>query len=314
MSVALMLTHPFHPSTARLIVRLLAWQRRATARPQQGRRAPERADGARSTSGRAAVFDSVAEKPKAHAEPNGDDMEIEPDVSGEAAAPQGVQTEEQRARRGRVIEDQVWRDRLRLVIDATDASEGDKDKVYEYWTGEYQLEFNETGERCTDRRVLELLQRVLTPERVMQLSKFVKEKLATGLDEFNIVLIKQGGPELAKLFAKRSWRPASTSSTSCSSSRVGPSSPSSSPSLSQPRWRLPFSFPTSWTTWHATLIPKPGKDRCKLSGWREIWIQAHLWKMVVGAILPECAEVFARMRPWCNAGFEPGRGCSEGKL
>jgi len=34
-----------------------------------------------------------------------------------------------------------------------------------------------------------------------------------------------------------------------------------------------FSFPTSWTTWHATLIPKPGKDRCKLSGWREIWIQ-----------------------------------------
>ena len=102
---------------------------------------------------------------------------------------------EQRAQRLRASEDLAWRDRLRAVIDASDAPEGDKDKVYEYWTGEYQLEFNETGEKCTDRRVLALLQRVLTPERVMQLSKSVKEKLATGLDEFNAVLIKQGGIE-----------------------------------------------------------------------------------------------------------------------
>ena len=103
------------------------------------------------------------------------------------------------------------------------------------------------------------------------------------------MLIKQGGPELAKLFAESiATKVAAT-------------------------FFLPYELDDN-TTWHATLIPKPGKDRCKLSGWREIWIQAHLWKMVVGAILPECAEVFARMRPWCNAGFKPGRGCSEGKL
>ncbi|KOO29441.1 hypothetical protein Ctob_004847, partial [Chrysochromulina tobinii] len=155
-----------------------------------------------SISERAAVLDTAAEKHEAHAELNGDDMETELDVSGEAADLRGVQTDEQRAQRRRDIEDRLWRDRLRSVIDATDASEGDKDRVYEYWTGEYQLEFNETGEKCTDRRVLELLQRVLTPERVMQLSKSVKEKLATGLDEFNVVLVKQGGPELAKLFAE----------------------------------------------------------------------------------------------------------------
>ena len=235
-----------------------------------------------SISERAAVFDTAAEKPEVHAELNGDDMETELDVSGEAADLQGVQSEEQRAQRRRDIENRLWRDRLRSAIYATDASEGDKDRVYEYWTGEYQLEFNETGEKCTDLRVLELLQRVLTPERVMQLSKSVKEKLATGLDEFNVVLVKQGGPELAKLFAESIATEVAT-----------------------------FSFPTSWTTWHATLIPKPGKDRCKLSGWREIWIQAHLWKLVVGAILPECAEVIAHTRPWCNAGFEPGRGCPE---
>ena len=116
------------------------------------------------------------------------------------------------------------------------------------------------------------MQRLLTPERVLELTKLIKEKLTTGLDEFNLVLVKQGGLELAKLFAD-----------ACVEEIAA------------------FSFPTSWTTWHATLIPKPGKDRCKLSGWREIWIQSHLWKLMVGAILPECAEVFARTptRPWC---------------
>jgi len=243
-----------------------------------------------SISERAAVLDTAAEKHEAHAELNGDDMETELDVSGEAADLRGVQTDEQRAQRRRDIEDRLWRDRLRSVIDATDASEGDKDRVYEYWTGEYQLEFNETGEKCTDRRVLELLQRVLTPERVMQLSKSVKEKLATGLDEFNVVLVKQGGPELAKLFAESIAIEVAT-----------------------------FSFPTSWTTWHATLIPKPGKDRCKLSGWREIWIQAHLWKLVVGAILPECAEVIAHTGRGATRVSSPGaaarnnlRHCGQG--
>ena len=55
--------------------------------------------------------------------------------------------------------------------------------------------------RCVDLRVHALLQRLLTPERVLELTKLVKEKLTTGLDEFNLVLVKQGGLELAKLFA-----------------------------------------------------------------------------------------------------------------
>ena len=171
---------------------------------------------------------------------------------------------------------------LRSAIGATDASDVDKEAAFDYWMGEYQLEFNESGDRCVDPRVHALLQRLLTPERVLELTKSVKEKLTTGLDEFNLVLVKQGGLELAKLFAD-----------ACVDEIAA------------------FSFPTSWTTWHVTLIPKPGKDRCKLSGWREIWIQSHLWKLVVGAILPECAEVFARTRPWCNAGFEAGRGYPE---
>jgi len=184
--------------------------------------------------------------------------------------------------RERARERDAWHEELRSVIGATGASDGDKASAFDYWTGEYQLEFNESGDRCTDQRARALLQRLLTPERVLELTKLVKEKLATGLDEFNLVLVKQGGLELAKLFADACVEEVAV-----------------------------FSFPTSWTTWHATLIPKPGKDRCKLSGWREIWIQSHLWKLVVGAILPECAEVFARTRPWCNAGFEAGRGCPE---
>ena len=182
----------------------------------------------------------------------------------------------------RILERDAWHEELRSVIGAAGASDGDKAAAFDYWTGEYQLEFNESGDRCVDQRALALLQRLLTPERVLELTKSVKEKLATGLDEFNLVLVKQGGLELAKLFADACVEEVAA-----------------------------FSFPTSWTTWHATLIPKPGKDRCKLSGWREIWIQSHLWKLVVGAILPECAEVFARTRPWCNAGFEAGRGCPE---
>ena len=110
----------------------------------------------------------------------------------------------------------------------------------------------------------------------------MKEKLATGLDEFCGILISKGGEELAKLFTKTLIEELSG-----------------------------FCFAESWVTVHATLIPKPGKDGCKLSGWREIWVQSHLWKMVVGAILPELSEPINATRPWCNAGFTEHRGCPE---
>jgi len=129
----------------------------------------------------------------------------------------------------RALERDAWHEELRSAIGNTSASDADKEAAFAYWTGEYQLEFNESGDRCIDQRARALLQRLLTPERVLELTKLVKEKLATGLDEFNLVLVKQGGLELAKLFAD-----------ACAEEVAA------------------FYFPTSWTTWHATLIPKPG--------------------------------------------------------
>ena len=56
----------------------------------------------------------------------------------------------------------AWHDALRSAIGATDDSDVDKEASFDYWTGEYQLEFNESGDRCVDSRVHALLQRLLS--------------------------------------------------------------------------------------------------------------------------------------------------------
>ena len=173
---------------------------------------------------------------------------------------------------------QTLRDRLSSVQIADEAADG----VRDYWSESYPMRFDEEDDLCVDKRIHDRLRRLLTPERMVELARTVKEKLATALDEFSAVLIKRGDEDLARLFAQEVVDEIAT-----------------------------FSFPESWTMQEATLIPKPGKDRVKLSGWREIWVQAHMWKVVVNAVLPECRTAIDAVRPWCNSGFIALHGCPE---
>ena len=179
----------------------------------------------------------------------------------------------------------AWRREFEAVLMRHESDEHRREVVEKYWTEAYPIIYDEDDDVCMDERVHDLLIRRLTPGRLTELSKKMKEKLATGLDEFTGMLVDKGGEQLAELFAK---------------------------TLIEELKGLCFA--ESWITVHATLIPKPGKDRCKLSGWREIWVQSHLWKMVVGAILPELSELINKTRPWCNAGFTEHRGCPEMSL
>ena len=174
--------------------------------------------------------------------------------------------------------------RAQLAALAEERIEGmaEREALLQYWNEDYNLQYDSEDDACVDPRVRALLDKMLTVPRMLELSGAVKNKLATGLDEFSLVLIKRGGAELAQIFVDEMKEELQS-----------------------------FTFPESWSVWHATLIPKPGKDRCKLSGWREIWVQAHLWKLVVGAVLPCTLEFLNKFRPWSNAGFEAMRGCPE---
>ena len=153
-----------------------------------------------------------------------------------------------------------------------------------YWEKEHRISYDERG-RCDDDRVREMAEVHITPERVAEVVASVKDRLATGVDEFSAALIKRGPETIKYIFAAE---------------------------LREVVGRL--SYPKSWRTWHATLIPKPGKDRRTLKGYREIWVQSHLWKLIVGCVAKAIYEPISKVRVWCNAGYEERRGCPEQSL
>ena len=171
--------------------------------------------------------------------------------------------------------------------------EGGDDDVYEgmygflpremrkYWEETMPIKFDEEGV-CIDERMAAMACLWLTPERVKRLAEKVTAKLATGVDEFSSFLIKRAPEKVAEMFAGGLKEAVST-----------------------------LTFPEKWKTWHASLLPKAGKDRRTLKGYREVWVQSHLWKLVTACTSEEVGERVEATRAWINAGFEAKRGCAE---
>ena len=133
-----------------------------------------------------------------------------------------------------------------------------------------------------DKRLATLASLWLTPTRLATMAAKVTARLATGVDEFSAYLIKKAPLEMAERFASELEHVVKT-----------------------------LQFPEKWKTWHATLIPKAGKDRRTLKGYREVWVQSHLWKLITACTAPEVSARVKETRAWVNAGFEEKRGCAE---
>jgi hypothetical protein len=80
--------------------------------------------------------------------------------------------------------DRAWRREFEAGLMRHEPDEQRRETVENYWTEEYPILYDEDDDVCVDGRVHELLIRRLTPGRLAELSKKMKEKLATGLDEF----------------------------------------------------------------------------------------------------------------------------------
>ena len=71
---------------------------------------------------------------------------------------------------------------------------------------------------------------------------------------------------------------------------------------------LELTWPEGFTTWQAALAIKPRKPKTKIDSYREIWVQEHLWIVVLSCLRDCWDEPVAELRSWAQAGWERGRG------
>ena len=70
-------------------------------------------------------------------------------------------------------------------------------------------------------------------------------------------------------------------------------------------------WPADFVEWEATLAPKPKKKPNAYKSYREIWVQEHLWVLLLGFLRSEYEVPHSMSRVWAQAGFTRGRTHTE---